>query len=97
MEILLQNKKAFAYTAAHALEAGKPSVVFVHGAGLDHSSFALQSRYFCYHGWNVLAGDLPGHGRSGGPLIRSAHSSRAFCRLFTTRQGPASSLRSIRH
>jgi len=69
MEILLQDKKAFAYTAAHALEAGKPSVVFIHGAGLDHSSFALQSRYFGYHGWNVLALDLPGHGRSEGPPL----------------------------
>jgi pimeloyl-ACP methyl ester carboxylesterase len=71
MEILLQNKKAFAYTAAHALEAGKPSVVFIHGAGLDHSSFALQSRYFGYHGFNVLALDLPGHGRSEGPPLPS--------------------------
>jgi pimeloyl-ACP methyl ester carboxylesterase len=63
------GKAAFAYTAAHELEAAKPSVVFVHGAGLDHSSFALQSRYFGYHGWNVVAVDLPGHGRSEGPPI----------------------------
>jgi pimeloyl-ACP methyl ester carboxylesterase len=60
---------AFAYTAAHELDAAKPTVVFVHGAGLDHSSFGLQSRYFGYHGWNVLALDLPGHGRSEGPPI----------------------------
>jgi pimeloyl-ACP methyl ester carboxylesterase len=46
-------------------------VAFVHGAGLDHSSFGLQSRYFGYHGRNVLAVDLPGHGRSEGPPIAS--------------------------
>jgi len=63
------GRAAFAYTAAHELEAAKPSVVFIHGAGLDHSSFALQSRYFGYHGWNVLALDLPGHGRSEGPPL----------------------------
>ena len=63
------GKAAFAYTAAHELDARKPTVVFVHGAGLDHSSFALQSRYFAYHGWNVLALDLPGHGRSAGPPL----------------------------
>jgi pimeloyl-ACP methyl ester carboxylesterase len=63
------GKAAFAYTAAHELDAAKPTVVFVHGAGLDHSSFGLQSRYFGYHGWNVLALDLPGHGRSEGPPI----------------------------
>src|SRR5207302_4126363 len=28
-----------------------------------------QSRYFGYHGWNVLALDLPGHGGSAGPPL----------------------------
>jgi len=69
MELQVGGKRAFAYTAAHDLDAGKPSVVFVHGAGLDHSWWGLQSRYFGYHGCNVLAVDLPGHGRSeGAPL-----------------------------
>ena len=61
----------FAYTAGHAFDKAKPTVVFVHGAGLDHSSFLLQSRYFGYHGWNVLAFDLPGHGRAGGSPLSS--------------------------
>jgi len=67
----VDGKRAFAYTAAHELDAAKPTVVFVHGAGLDHSSFGLQSRYFGYHGRNVLALDLPGHGRSEGPPLPS--------------------------
>ena len=71
MNLEVDGRKAFAYTAAHELDAAKPTVVFVHGAGLDHSSFGLQSRYFGYHGWNVLALDLPGHGRSEGPPIAS--------------------------
>jgi len=61
----------FAYTAGHAFDKAKPTMVFVHGAGLDHSSFLLQSRYFAYHGWNVLAVDLPGHGRTPGSPISS--------------------------
>lgn len=69
MDILVEKKRAFAYTAAHELDARKPTLVFVHGAGLDHSLFGLQSRYFGYHGWNVLAVDLPGHGRSEGPPL----------------------------
>jgi pimeloyl-ACP methyl ester carboxylesterase len=71
MDLVVEGKKAFAYTAAHALDPGKPTVVFVHGAGLDHSTFGLQSRYFGYHGRNVLALDLPGHGRSEGPPLPS--------------------------
>jgi pimeloyl-ACP methyl ester carboxylesterase len=69
MQFEVQNRKAFAYTAAHQLDLAKPTMVFVHGAGLDHSWFGLQSRYFGYHGWNVLAVDLPGHGRSEGPAL----------------------------
>ena len=61
----------FAYTASHAFDQAKPTMAFVHGAGLDHSWFGLQSRYFGYHGWNVLAFDLPGHGRAGGSPISS--------------------------
>ena len=71
MNLAVDGKAAFAYTAAHELDAKKPTMVFVHGAGLDHSLFGLQSRYFGYHGWNVLAVDLPGHGRSAGPPVAS--------------------------
>ena len=60
---------AFAYTANHEVDPAKRTVVFIHGAGLDHSWFGLQSRYFGYHGFNVLALDLPGHGRSAGPAL----------------------------
>ena len=71
MDLAVDGRRAFAYTAAHPVQSGRRSIVFVHGAGLDHSSFALQSRYFGYHGWNVLALDLPGHGRSEGPPLPS--------------------------
>jgi pimeloyl-ACP methyl ester carboxylesterase len=65
----VDGRQAFAYTAAHAPDPAKPTVVFVHGAGLDHSVFGLQSRYFGYHGRNVLALDLPAHGHSDGAPI----------------------------
>ena len=71
MNLNVDGRAAFAYTAAHAIDAAKPAVVFVHGAGLDHSWWGLQSRYFGYHGRNVLALDLPGHGRSAGPPLES--------------------------
>jgi pimeloyl-ACP methyl ester carboxylesterase len=71
MKLEVDGKAAYAYTANHDIDPAKRSVVFIHGAGLDHSSFGLQSRYFGYHGWNVLALDLPGHGRSAGPALKS--------------------------
>ena len=71
MQLQINAKSAFVYSAAHDVEAAKRSVVFVHGAGLDHSWWGLQSRYFAYHGFNVLAPDLPAHGRSAGPALAS--------------------------
>lgn len=71
MDFIVDGRKAYAYTAAHDIDPAKPTVVFVHGAGLDHSWWGLQSRYFGYHGFNVLACDLPGHGRSPGPPLAS--------------------------
>lgn len=71
MDLAVGGRRGFCYTASHALDRRKPTLVFVHGAGLDHSLFGLQSRYFAYHGRNVLALDLPGHGRSEGPPLPS--------------------------
>ena len=78
MNLALDGRQVFAYTAAHALDAAKPTAVFLHGAGLDHSSWALQSRYFGYHGWNVLALDFPAHGRSGGPPVATVEAMAAW-------------------
>lgn len=69
MKLEVDGRAVFAYTANHGVEPGKRTIVFIHGAGLDHSWFGLQSRYFGYHGCNVLALDLPGHGRSAGPPL----------------------------
>jgi pimeloyl-ACP methyl ester carboxylesterase len=71
MDITVDGKRAFAATGGQPFEAGKPTIVFVHGGGLDHTVWALQTRYFAYHGRNVLAVDLPGHGKSEGPALDS--------------------------
>ncbi len=70
----VNGNDVYAYTGARPLDAALPTVVFVHGAGNDHSVWALQSRYFAHHGWNVLAVDLPGHGRSGGDALSSVEA-----------------------
>ena len=69
MYLKVDTKKVYAYTANHAFDAAKPTVAFIHGAANDHSVWALQSRYFAYHGWNALAVDLPGHGKSEGKAL----------------------------
>ena len=71
MRVVVAGNDVYAYTGARPLDAALPTVVFVHGAAQDHSVWALQSRYFAHHGSNVLAVDLPGHGRSGGDALSS--------------------------
>src|SRR6202167_1276726 len=46
-------------------------MVFLHGAGMDHSVWALLARACSHHGFGVLAPDFPGHGRSAGPALSS--------------------------
>ena len=53
------------------INQGQPNVVFIHGAGMDHSVWVLPARYFARHGYNVFALDLPAHGRSKGEPLAS--------------------------
>jgi pimeloyl-ACP methyl ester carboxylesterase len=69
MELEVAGARIFAATGGKPFDPKQPLLVFVHGAGMDHTVWALQTRYFAHHGRAVLALDLPGHGRSeGSPL-----------------------------
>jgi pimeloyl-ACP methyl ester carboxylesterase len=62
---------AYCYTGGKTFDAALPTAVFIHGAQEDHSVWILQTRYFAHHGFGVLAVDLPGHGRSAGPALKT--------------------------
>ena len=62
---------AFAATGGRPFDAKLPVVVLLHGAGMDHTVWSMQSRYLAHHGRAVLALDLPGHGGSEGPPLPS--------------------------
>ena len=71
MEVQLAGAPVFLADYGKGCDPARPTVLFVHGAGMDHSVWPLQARHFAYRGWNALAVDLPGHGRSGGELLGS--------------------------
>lgn len=75
MEWTVNQHPLYAYTGGTSHRAGQPWLVLVHGVLNDHSVWILQSRYFAHHGWNVLAIDLPGHGRSGGSAPASVEDA----------------------
>jgi pimeloyl-ACP methyl ester carboxylesterase len=69
MELRVRGKRVFAGTGGRAFDPALPAAVFIHGAGMDHTVWALQTRSFAHHGRSVLALDLPGHGGSEGPAL----------------------------
>lgn len=71
MQITFNGTEYFVSTGGQAFDPSKPTVVLLHGAGFDQSTWALQTRWFAHHGFSVLAPDLPGHGRSPGPALRT--------------------------
>ena len=73
-----ESYDAYAYTGGKAFDAAKPTIVFIHGVLNDHSVWILQTRYLAHHGFNVLAIDLPGHGRSGGDAPSSVEEAALF-------------------
>jgi pimeloyl-ACP methyl ester carboxylesterase len=71
MQLSVNGLDVFAAAGGRDFDATLPALVFLHGAGFDHSTWALHSRWFAHHGFAVLAPDLPGHGRSAGPALTS--------------------------
>ena len=71
MRIIVDGNETYVGTGGRAFDPALPAVVFLHGAGLDHSVWALLARAFAHHGCGVLAPDLPGHGRSAGAPLAS--------------------------
>src|ERR1700754_5027767 len=71
MNLSVNGRDVFAATGGREFDKSLPAVVLIHGAGFDHSAWALHSRWFAHHGFSVLAPDLPGHGRSAGPALQS--------------------------
>lgn len=74
MELTADGKRVFAATGGRPFDPALPAVVFLHGAGMDHTVWAMQARSFAHHGTAVLAVDLPGHGRSEGPPLPSVEA-----------------------
>jgi pimeloyl-ACP methyl ester carboxylesterase len=71
MQLNVNGAEIFAATGGREFDRALPTVVLLHGAGFDHTTWALHSRWFAHHGFGLLAPDLPGHGRSSGKPLAS--------------------------
>jgi pimeloyl-ACP methyl ester carboxylesterase len=78
VQFRVDGKTVFAATGGRPFAADRPAVVMLHGAGLDHTVWALSARSLAHRGRAVLAPDLPGHGRSEGPALPSIAAMAAW-------------------
>jgi pimeloyl-ACP methyl ester carboxylesterase len=78
MIINVNKHKTFVATGGQHFDPEKPTVVFVPGSGLDHRCWALQSRWFAFHGYSVFAPDFPGHSLSEGEPLLSVEEMGAW-------------------
>jgi len=67
----VNGRKVFASTGGKPFDNTKPVVMFLSGSGLDHTFWGLQSRFFAFRNYAVLAPDRPGHTHSEGPCLES--------------------------
>ncbi len=61
----------FVSTGGMDFEKDKPSILLMHGSGLTHIVWSLHEQFYANQGYNVLSVDLPGHGNSEGPSLKS--------------------------
>jgi len=61
----------FVSTGGMDFEKEKPSILLMHGSGLTHIVWSLHEQFYANQGYNVLSVDLPGHGNSEGPSLKS--------------------------
>lgn len=60
------------YDGGHGADG--PLVVFLHGAGCNHTAWRYQARYFANRGFRVMAFDLPAHGSNPGPHLTTVEA-----------------------
>jgi len=61
----------FVSTGGFDFDEKKPSILLMHGSGLTHIVWSLHEQFYASQGFNVLSVDIPGHGNSEGPALKS--------------------------
>ena len=61
----------FVSTGGMDFDKKKPSILLMHGSGLSHIVWSLHEQFYVSQGFNVLSVDIPGHGNSEGPSLKS--------------------------
>ena len=72
----------FVSTGGMEIDIKKPTILLMHGSGLSHIVWSLHEQFYASHGFNVLAVDLPGHGNSEGPALKTIQEISDWIKLL---------------
>ena len=72
----------FASTGGTEIDPKKQTILLMHGSGLSHIVWSLHEQFYVSQGFNVLAVDLPGHGNSDGPALKSIQEISDWVKLL---------------
>ena len=61
----------FVSTGGMNFDKEKLSILLMHGSGLTHIVWSFHEQFYASQGFNILSVDLPGHGNSEGPSLKS--------------------------
>ena len=78
MKLMVNGVEAHVATGGKEFDKNLPTVLFLHGSGLDHRGWALQTRWFAYNGFGVLAPAFPGHSLSKGEACITIEESASW-------------------
>lgn len=78
MYLNFQQARVYLGTGGKPFDASLPTVVFLHGSGMDHRAWQLQTRWFAFHGFSVLAPDFPAHSLSTGHALNSIEAASVW-------------------
>ncbi len=78
MKVELRGETIHVATGGRPHVAGRPFLIFLHGAGNSHLTWIAQTRALAYDGFNVIAPDMPGHNLSSGEPLPGVQEEAAW-------------------
>ena len=78
----IKNKKIYSNDVGHLYDSNKPTIILLHGSGQSHIVWSLTDQFLADQGFNVFTLDLPGHGNSEGPALKSIEEMSQWLNEF---------------
>ncbi len=83
----IEGDRIYAGTGGMDYRPEQKTIVFVHGAGMDHTIWVLFNRFFARSDYNAIAVDLPGHGLSAGKPLSTIEQMADWLGVFLDKAG----------